>query len=435
MAKRRWLTPRRAKPPNNPDSLLRSILGNGAGVLSAQLISFLSMTLVGRWYAPSDVGGLGIALAVVTLVSPLATLNFANAICIARTQAAALNLARLSMLSTLTLTVIALLALLTYGGKNWLESLAIIGVLSSAGVLATVTQLSFRQRLIRLRAMALVGSALVVATLRLVGGLTHPSGLFLIGAAFVGNLVAIFWMVRFGSAVSPKRVLTCRLKYLRITAKEYIDFPRYTLPHSLLRYAIVAMPPIALGAYFDRGVAGQYALAASVISGPILMTSDALGDAITRPLARAFHAKSTHALAMVKRLTVQATALAALPVITLWIASDPLFVTFFGEQWHQAAQFAKWLALWGGAMLATRPLTCLIPILGLQRRLLEIEVASAAMRLAVFAGAIFVTGQPLFAISSFAIMGAVQSFVVAYIILGQICRGTTNIDSAAVSLK
>ncbi|WP_147416750.1 MATE family efflux transporter [Sphingomonas edaphi] len=399
-------------------TLLMSIAANGFGVVIAQAISLVSMAFVGRWYSPSDLGVLGMTVGAVAILSPIATMTYANAICVARNEADSLNLARLAFIGTLTVTVIGIVTSFLFfinGIDGWINAVMGTLLLFSTATLGIITQTTFRKRFIRLRSVALIGSALTVAGLRIIGGIASPSGIMLIGAVVVGNVSAGFIMAsRYPGILAGRFLRGVRRRSLFRTARRYQDFPYYTAPHSLLRYGILAYPPLALGWLADEHVAGQYTLAASVISGPILMIADALGDAVTRPFAQALDKDQATAVAAVRRLTVQASILAAIPVLLLWAASSFLFSTVFGPAWSDAAQFAKWLALWGGAMLASRPLMCLIPVVGLQQALLRVEIITAVLRIVFFTVALLFFNSPLLAIIVFSVLGLLQSITMSF---------------------
>lgn len=405
------------RPSGSVARLVRSAAGNSLAVLGAQAITFLSMTLIARLYGASAVGIQGMVLAVSSVAVALLSFNFANAICIARSDGQALNLARLALAGpTLGLAAAALVALALAPSRSDLSALLMSGAVNlwSIALLAVVTQISFRRRSIGLRSAALLASALLVAALRIGLGQLHATGLVLIGTASLGNIASAALMWWAGARTPLGRFVGgARPASLRHTARRFADFPRYTMPHSLLRYGIMAMPPVAIGAWAGTAAAGQYALAASAVSGPLLLVADAFGDAISRPIAQQFAHDRAGALHAATRLSLVAAAVAAVPLALLLLFPRPLFAIAFGPGWDEAAAIASLLVLWNAAMLVTRPLIVMVPLLGLQRTMFRVEVAGAALRLVSFPALLLGLHSLRLAIAAFALIGTAQTLLLA----------------------
>lgn len=408
--------------------IVRAILGNGVGVVGAQLISFASMAAVARLYAPADLGHLGLFMSLIAVLTPLGTLSYPNAICYAPSRGHSIAVAVLGLIGALALSLLicvlgGVASILGTQSAVFAQSAVLgLGIVASA-LMAISTQLTFRARLIRIRSTVLVAVAAVVALVRLIIGWYAPSSIGLVGSAILGFLLTSFLLLGFGLRVNLPRLARVLAKApLRHCARHYENFPRYSMPHALVRYGTIAAPTVVFGAVSGPALAGQYTLAAAVVSAPLLMIADAVGDAIARPLAQRAEINRREALRLALRLSGALGAL-LVPVLLLFLM-DPQWVirVAFGSGWELSGDFARLLLLWTSGMLITRPLICLVPVMSMQNLLLRNELWFGVLRTAGLFSGLLLLDSSFLAVAGFALPGVALSLINALQVVRAVAR-------------
>lgn len=118
-------------------------------------------------------------------------------------------------------------------------------------------------------------------------------------------------------------------------------FPKFDVPASLVDFLGVQLPNLALVAMFSPAIAGIYFLAERVLTAPMSIVSQALGQTVLAG------ARDTIRQGRIVRQTflvvVGLVAMVSLPVAVIVVAGEWLFATIFDETWRQAGIYAAWL--------------------------------------------------------------------------------------------
>ena len=118
-------------------------------------------------------------------------------------------------------------------------------------------------------------------------------------------------------------------------------FPKFDVPASLVDYLGVQLPNLALVAIFSPAVAGIYFLAERVLTAPMSIVSQALGQTVlagARDMIR-----EGRIMRQTFLVVLGLTALVSVPAIVVIAGGEFLFATIFDESWRQAGVYAAWL--------------------------------------------------------------------------------------------
>ncbi|NRB41180.1 MAG: oligosaccharide flippase family protein, partial [Pseudomonadales bacterium] len=170
-------------------NFVRRVAMVGGGIAAAQVISLAFMPLLTRLYNPEAFGIAASFAAIASIITPLATMGYANAIVMPDNDNDAAAVARLSVLCGLIVAPVTLIAV--HLGKPWLASwtgmqqtpnmLYLIPLSLLIGTfLSVANQSAIRGLLFKAKARAYVESTLLTNLTKLAGGFLAPTGLSLI---------------------------------------------------------------------------------------------------------------------------------------------------------------------------------------------------------------------------------------------------------------
>ncbi|MDB9494336.1 oligosaccharide flippase family protein [Spirulina subsalsa CS-330] len=130
-----------------------------------------------------------------------------------------------------------------------------------------------------------------------------------------------------------------RFKQVLWFAWRYRQFPYFSTWGGLLNTIGAQMPPVLFAILFSPAAAGIYALAHRVLSLPMSLVGQAIGNVF---LAKAADARREGNLAvLVARVHEKLAQIAMPPALLLAIIGPDLFVWVFGPEWHDAGIFAR----------------------------------------------------------------------------------------------
>jgi O-antigen/teichoic acid export membrane protein len=416
---------------------VRNVAATATGIAAAQVISLAFVPFLTRLYGPEPFGALAAFSAVVSIITPLSTFGFANAIVMPATEEGATAVARLSLVCAALVAPLVMLFVWLFQPQlaKWtgLEASAdflylIPFSLLLGALLSVANQVAIREGLFKAKAISHVASTLLVNIGKLIGGLLAPSGLVLIVIAMVGNALnytMLLARVPRAGAFQVRRWFgtSGTLK----AAKEQRDFALFRMPQSVINAASFGLPVILLTSLFGSSTAGQYSITTLVLGAPIMLLGQSVTEVFFPKVTETLRKQPAVAAPLLKRATIVMALLAIIPFGVIVAAGDVIFPFVLGSQWERAGQFSQWIAIWMASVLATRPAVAAMPVLRLQGALLIYEILITIGRVgALYLGAKI--GDDLTAVRSFALVNVVGYVLLLGLVLGRVAvvsRGKT----------
>ena len=404
---------------------VRDVAMVGGGIAAGQAIAMVFMPFLTRLYSPEDFGIAAAFAAVISIITPIATMGYANAIVMPDSDEDAAAVIRLSVLLSLFIAAIAFIAV--YFGNVYLarwtgmESapymLYLIPLTLLAGAFLSVAdQSAIRVGLFKAKARAYVESKFVTDISKLVGGMWAPSSMLLILLTIAGQLTNFMMqMLR----VPRIGVLNVRDWFgtvgIRNAAISQRDFAIYRMPQSMLNAASVGLPTILLASLFSASAAGQYSLAVLVLGAPAMLLGQAVGEVFYPKITRAITSKSPEAYQFLLKVTVILLVVGIVPFGTVFVFGDYLFSLVFGAEWALAGSYSQWLSIWLLTSLVSGASTAALPALRLQRFLLIREIFAVIFRAAALYVGFYVFESDMVAIALFSFVGVLLSLSIVYV--------------------
>ena len=351
--------------------LPKNKFARGVGVLvggtaGAQVLMILASPVLTRLYTPDDFGLLAVYMGLLALFTVVASFMYELAIPLPETHKEAANILVLSLLIVLSTTAVSAALILIIGEQiaNQLDApkLANYLWLLPVGVFLSGCYKVFNYWAIRTKSFSSIAKTRVSQSLATIA--VQLLGFKLGGAALLLGQAG-------GQGVGSVRLAKSALRHPEFrrwqwagvwhAAKRYKRFPIYSTWSGFANTAGVQLPPLLFASLFSAGAAGLYALAHRVLSLPMSLIGQAVGQVFFSGAAEAHREGRLGTLVI--SLHSRLSAIAMPPALILVIAGPELFRMVFGESWYQAGVFARWMAPWLYFVFATSPLSTLFSVI------------------------------------------------------------------------
>lgn len=395
--------------------LLRNIVTVVSGTAGAQAITLAFMPVITRIYGPEAYGVLGTFLSVTMMLIPVAALTYPIAIVLPKRDGDARGLVRLALATALVLAALVALALQLFGER--LAAVADISIIQPylmlipfvmfcGAALEICQQWLFRTQRFRITASVAVGHSLLFNSIRTVAGLLQSSALVLVCTTALQQALHAAML---GLAMLRAKPHTDNhhgdaeqdSPGMLELARQHSDFPKFRAPVMLINAVSQHLPTLVLAAYFGPAAAGFFALCKQALTMPTNLIGKSVADVYYPRISRAIHDREPVA-AMLLKATAALGLVGLVPFTLVAVIGPWLFALVFGEQWHVAGEYARWLALAEYVIFVSRPCVVAVPALSLQGRFLLFEMFSTSLRvLSLFGGALLI-GNALATVQAFA---------------------------------
>jgi len=393
------------------------------GTAGAQALNFVFAPILTRVYGPEVFGVLGVFIALVGVLAPVAALSYPIAIVLPKQDRDALGLAWLSLY--IAIVVCSLIAIISGLESERLlrlvgaESIADYSMLIPAAMFFAVFSQIAQQWLIRkksfkISAKVAVIQSLVVNSAKTGFGFLNPVAYVLIGITIIGYALhaLLLWV---GIKVSaPEGGENGRsdgeidgpfsLAQYKTLARKYYDFPLYRAPQILINAASSSLPVLMLASFMGPASAGFYTIARSVLAMPMQL----IGGSVVAVFYPRFNEAAQDGEDLV-RLLLKATgalALSGFVPFAVVIAFGPwLFALVFGAEWATAGEYGRWLSLWLYFGFLNRPSVAAIATLSLQGFFLVYELVSIMLRAIMLYVGFIVVNSDIVAVALFSLIG------------------------------
>ncbi len=406
-----------------------AVLASGTGLALA--LTALVTPILSRLYDPVDFGILGLFASIVSILAEAASGRYELTIVLPTRERDARSLVRLSLLVVCLVTALSVVGVWLFGDAIarrlnnpdlapflwWVPPTVLaMGMFRTWSNLATRHQrfpaISFGQIA---RSLALVSTQLGLGVLGL-----GPMGL--IGGRVAGEAAsAIALRSRLGNLPlgdpadgdptdEPRGPRELAAGYdeprgLRELAAEYVDFPKFNLPQSLLSSFSQSIPPLLMAAYFETAVVGIYTMAHRLLVLPTRLISQSVRQVFFQR-ASELQREGGSLSQLLLRTTGGLIAVVIVPTLLVVIFGPWLFETVLGEKWYDAGQYARWMIVWLFFVYINPPAIVLTQVLRKNHYLLVYDSALFVCRL----GALVYGGKnygPVTTIAIFSVVGAV----------------------------
>lgn len=410
---------------------VRNVFAVATGIAAAQAISLAFMPFLTRLYGPEAFGALAAFTAILNIITPLATLGYANAIVMPKTQEGANAVARLSLVSAVIASSVALIVIYAFQ-----EQLASLAGLSSepnllylipislvlVALLSVANQAAIREGLFKAKSSSYVASTFIVNLGKLGVGYISATGITLIIFLIISNLINYTMLM---ARVPKVGAFDFRqwfgISGIRQAAFNYKDFAIYRMPQSILNAASLGLPVILLTNFFSTSAAGQYAITTLILGAPVMLLGNSVLEVFFPKITTLVRDNPASAFHMLWKSTLLMSVIGLVPFSIIFLWGDLILPWVLGEAWGRAGEYSQWIALWMFSVLITRPAVAAMPVLKLQGFLLVYEIIITVLRIgSISLGATL--GGDLMAVTLFSVVNTIGYLSLLAFVLKK-CKG------------
>ncbi|PWH87037.1 lipopolysaccharide biosynthesis protein [Brumimicrobium oceani] len=374
---------------NLKSELIKSALVLSSGTVLAQGISYLLTPFITRLYSPEDFGQFGIIMRIVAFLAVIGAARYEYAIPLPKRNAHAFQIYRLALrilIWTIGLTIISGIAFWFFNDET--ENLLFYVVLISAITGFTVFISIGRHWAIRMKWFKniTISTLLTSATTNTAKLLAGFAGLGVLGLAIstlLGLIVGSFVFVL--DAVGIYKINNKRAKLRKsVVARQYKEFPKVNLPHSLIDASRELLIAFFLTIYLSTALFGSYDHSFRMLKIPLLLIGVAIGQVLYNRISADF-AQEKKIYPILKRSVILLSAIGILPFSVIYIWGVPIFEFVFGNEWRLSGEIAAVLSPWLMANFVASSISMVPAIIGKLRWFFWVGIVTSIIQLSCFA--------------------------------------------------
>jgi cbb3-type cytochrome oxidase maturation protein len=263
----------------------KNVLTLMTGTTLAQAIPLAITPILTRIYTPEDFGLYSLFIAVVTILSVIATGRYEFAILLPRNEKDAKIILVISCTITTLISLILLLLVLIFNDlftkllgnpkiSVWLYFIPVAVFLN--GIYQSFMYWSNRKRQYKILANNRILQSGTIASTNLGIGISGLSSIGLIFGQIIGQLVATFYLV--AKIIKKDNIVFDNINKLHLFAflKRYSKFPKIDVPASLFNISSHQLIHLFFNTIFNATIAGYFYLTQRILGIPVSILSSAV---------------------------------------------------------------------------------------------------------------------------------------------------------------
>lgn len=356
---------------------IRNVAIMATGAAGAQAVTMALSPVITRLYGPEAFGIMGTFTALTGIFISIAALTFPIAIVLPKKDSEAKGIIKLSLQITIIIAILVGLLLLFFNDliiKLFnLEEIAIYLylipiVVVFAGLLQVTEQWLIRTNQFRINAKVNFFQSIIINGSKVGVGLVYPLASVLIVFQVISNGLRALMMIFFAkkSGYKPNEKSEEEIKPSFYLFKKYKEFPVYRAPQVFLASLSESIPILLLTSFFGPAAAGFYSIGRTVLGLPANLIGKSIGDVFYPRISEASNT-GENISRLIKKASFGLFAVGIIPFGTIIIFGPWLFDFVFGDGWHVAGDYARWIALAVFARFIGNPATKSMPVLSAQK--------------------------------------------------------------------
>lgn len=389
----------------------RNIILLASGTAAGQIIVIAAIPLLTRLYTPEDFGLLATYAAILGIFSVIASLRYELAIPLPESNEEAVNILVLSILVVIVISSMsgaavfflasdigALLSLPEISHYLWLIPIGVF----LAGLYNISNYWAIRTKTFKAIAKTKFTQALVMTGVQL-GAFKLGAPALLFGHIF-GQSAGVSSLGLLAIKNHWPYIKKVTLNDIKKEAIKHYRFPLYSTGAGLLNSAGAQLPNILLATLFSPSAAGLFFLANRIMSVPMSLLGQAIGQTF---FAEASEANRNNSLYFFARKTIRRLSLIIItPILIIIFFGESLVLSILGNDWRETGVIAQWLSLSIAVQFITSPIGQILAIKEKQHIGLILQGLLMFLRISgIYIG--YKYNNFMLAISLYAIFGAI----------------------------
>ncbi|MBO7495188.1 MAG: oligosaccharide flippase family protein [Salinivirgaceae bacterium] len=385
-----------------------------AANIIAQAVGFAVYPILTRLYSPDDFGALNIFLTIGGIATLFATAEYQNSIMLPKNEKSGVACFHIGFIITLIVTLIFALSI---PFANQISHLLDVPQLSTSYwmlpiyilVISLWTLLNYwHTRNERFTSVSAYQITQCITGAGVKWGLARFASNGLIIGSVVAPLVALASNIATTFRTAIKPLLTFDKEECRRMAREYVNFPKFSLPRSIVNYISSNLPILMLTPFFSLTEIGYYGMALTLAFTPITLIIKSVFQVFFQDTTQRVQ-RGESICEFFKKLQIR-TVLIVLPLfVTLYFILPQLTKWLLGEGWENSGIYIQAMLPWILMTTLVGPICYLSDIFKKQKVGFLFEMLTFVLRIAGLALGIW-SGNFLTAIIGYSAGGFVAIF-------------------------
>ncbi len=406
----------------NKNSFLFNVITLVSGTAISQGILLTATPFLTRFYSPEEFGVFALYVAIVGIISVVASWKYEMAILLPKEESDAQALLFLSIIITFVTAFVVFTLIVIFNGVivrhttnfalfRWLVP---IGVLVT-GLLQVFTAWGTRKEYFNdISASRITQSGTTVLgqlSLKTTKNISHG----LIWGHLLGTVISLFVIVVLSIKKHSIKLRGIQKDKIKSNMHKYSNFPKYQSFAVLTNSLSQNLPVLLLTLFYQPAIAGFYSLTHRALSTPIRLIGGSVRQVFYQSAAKTY--SNNHSIKNIfLKTTFSLVKVSIIPYLILAIFAPAIFKFIFGNEWLISGIYAQILVLFFFLMTINPPAVVSIQILELQRLNLIYEILLAIFSfVAIYIG--FITyNNHFYSIGLFSIVGVLfNGWLIYYI--------------------
>ncbi|MCX6163710.1 MAG: oligosaccharide flippase family protein [Ignavibacteriae bacterium] len=348
-----------------------SFAGNVAtlttGTVIAQVFSGLLSPVLSRLYSPDDYGLFALFTSVLSILVVIAPLRYEMAIMLPKENKDSAKIVNLSFLF-LSITTTLVLFLVLFFNKS--ISIALGNYLISPWLIFIPLALLLTCSSQAINYLVISYSKVVQSVFTSLTSLGFGFMKFAVAGLIYSSIIGQF----FSLSVLLKKI---KLKFfinkenleyseLKAKAKEYKQFPLYTLPTAILDVFSLQLPIILISHFFGTTEVGYYSFSYRILSLPIILIGTSISQVFYQKVSVRYN-EGGDTRSLIKKTWLHLAYMGILPLVITLFFGPEIFSFVFGEKWVMAGKLSSVLSPMLFAMFVGSPTSSAYLVYKMQR--------------------------------------------------------------------
>ncbi len=356
---------------NLKSEVFRNILVLTSGTFLAQLVAYVLMPIITRLYTPDESAELGLFLRIIGVGAAIATARYELALPVTKLDHHSFRLYRFAIRTTVIVSLASLLLLIiplliAEGPSRKLFYISIPIAILLTAFMNLGTNWAIRMKRFNVISYSKLTNSIVGNVFKVIFGALGTGYIGLVLGTLVGLVISVVFFFKDFRISNKSYKINSRSARNFALAKQYVEFPKINLPHTLMDLSKDLLIVLIIWEMFGQTEYGLFNHTYQMLRLPLVLVGASIGQVFFQKCAEMINKGQSVvnvAISSVKTLLL----LSIVPFATILIFGEELFAFVFGENWRESGVYAQIMAPWLMVNFITSPISSLPLILSKQR--------------------------------------------------------------------
>ena len=359
----------------------KNVLILSGGTVVAQTLTIFISPILTRLYSPEDFGTYAIFLSIVSIVSVISCGRYELAIMLPEKDEDAINVAALAFIINTTVSLLFFFLILIF--KDPILNLLKADSLSFWIYLAPLTiffiglfyilnYTNNRFKLYKDISKATIMRSIVNASMQLLMGVLKTGFSGLISGQIISQIVAntkLFYNIQ-----NKGLLKDIKKDIIKVLAKKYSDFPKYSVISALLDTASLQAPLLMISMLFaSTTLVGYYSFANRMLQLPLVFIGSSVAQVFYQKFSQ-FQKDPYKQKELLFSTWKKLFLIGVIPFSVIFFFGEEIFSFIFSNNWSEAGKIASILSPFIFAMFISSPTSTAYIVFNMQKKILYLNI-------------------------------------------------------------